>query len=183
MAGPCPGREMRAAFSSVARTLVVSGSCICLMSILGIAGVRLNLSLSLPVGLYVTSKAPQAPLVEFCPAEPAASLAVARRYRAPGNCPDGAAPLLKPIVAGPGDLVQMTPMGLAVNRTLLPNTRPRSTDAHGRLMVPWPYGTYSVASGTVWVASTFNCHSFDSRYFGPISIQSIRHHLRPLLTE
>jgi type IV secretory pathway protease TraF len=33
------------------------------------------------------------------------------------------------------------------------------------------------------VISSFNARSFDSRYFGPVPIASIRCHLRPLLTE
>ena len=41
----------------------------------------------------------RANLVEFCPAEPFADLAIERGYRDAGICRDGAAPLLKPVVA------------------------------------------------------------------------------------
>ena len=34
--------------------------------------------------------------------------------------------------------------------------------------------------GVVWVASTYNRGSYDSRYMGPISISQIRARLRPL---
>src|SRR6266404_5862589 len=47
---------------------------------------------------------------------------------------------------------------------------------------PWPYGTYKVEPGTVWVVSSFNSYSFDSRYYGAIPTSAIRHHLRPLWT-
>ena len=60
--------------------------------ICGFAGVRFNTSPSLPVGLYVTTTDRNANLVEFCPAEPFASLAIARGYRDRGTCRDGAAP-------------------------------------------------------------------------------------------
>jgi type IV secretory pathway protease TraF len=37
--------------------------------------------------------------------------------------------------------------------------------------------------GTVWVISSFNSRSFDSRYFGPIPASSIRSRLQALITE
>lgn len=53
------------------------------------AGIRVNTSPSLPIGLYRTTSDPRAKLVEFCPSEPSAALSVSRGYRARGNCPDG----------------------------------------------------------------------------------------------
>lgn len=166
-------------------TLIVFGSAgIVLMLFTAAAelGVRLNASPSLPVGLYITSADRTANLVEFCPAEPYASYAAARGYRSRGNCPDGAAPLMKPIVARPGDLVNLSRDGIAVNGHLLPNTSPRASDSLGRPLRAWSFGTYSVAVGTVWVASSYHPRSFDSRYLGPIRTTSIRSHVRPLLT-
>ena len=37
-------------------------------------------------------------------------------YRFRGNCPDGAEPLMKPIVAAVGDSVHVSPRGIAVKR-------------------------------------------------------------------
>lgn len=90
---------------------------------------------------------------------------------------------MKPIVARAGDRVAISSIGLAVNGRLLPNTAPRNADTQSRPMHPWPFGTYAVAPGTVWAASSHNARSFDSRYFGPVAISSISAHLRPLLTE
>ena len=148
----------------------------------GLAGLRINTSASLPVGLYITSSRSEANLVEFCPAEPFASLAVLRGYRDAGTCRDGATPLLKPVVAQAGDIVEVSGQGIAVNGRLLPNTSARSADTHGRPLPNWPFGQYVVAPGTVWVASSYEARSFDSRYFGPIPITSIRDRVRPLLT-
>ena len=50
----------------------------------------------------------RARLVEFCPSEPYATLARSRRYRGPGACSDGAMPLMKPVVAATGDLVEVS---------------------------------------------------------------------------
>jgi len=145
-------------------------------------GVRFNLTPSLPRGFYVVSNLPSANLIEFCPDEVAASISLSRRYRTAGACPDGGAPLLKPVVAFPGDRVVVGADGVRVNGQLLPNSAARFKDHLQRPLDPWPYGTYTVQPGTVWVVSSFNIYSFDSRYYGPIPMGSIRHHLRPLWT-
>ena len=145
-------------------------------------GIRFNLTPSLPRGFYITSHLPSANLVEFCPQGTAAAISLSRQYRTAGACPDGGAPLLKPAVAFPGDQVQVSADGIRVNGQLLPNSTGRFRDHLQRPLDPWPYGTYRVEPGTVWVISSFNSYSFDSRYYGAIPESSIRHHLRPLWT-
>ena len=146
-------------------------------------GIRLNTTSSLPLGLYLVTKDVSSNLVEFCPAVKEGALSLKREYRGKGSCPDGGEPLLKPIVARADDLVTIDEKGLSVNRVRLPNSRPLAKDAKGRLLKSWPSGTYPVKEGTVWVVSSFNLRSFDSRYFGPLTLKVVRHHLMPLLTE
>ncbi len=146
------------------------------------AGLRVNDSPSLPIGLYVVTSDPDATLVEFCPTAPYASLAAERGYRTKGSCPDGGAPLMKPIVAQAGDSVEVSSSGIVVNGRMLPNSAPLAVDTNGRALRHWPFGEYAVKPGTLWVVSSYNRRSFDSRYFGPITEAQIRHHLRPLLT-
>jgi len=149
----------------------------------GGAGVRLNLTASVPVGLYWVSSGPESHFLEFCPPEPFGSLSVERAYRTRSTaCPDGGEPLLKPVVAREGDFVEVSSKGISVNGSLIPNTGAKSHDTTGRPLSPWPLGFYLVTPGTVWVASSYNSRSFDSRYFGPICSSEIRHVLRPLLT-
>ena len=145
-------------------------------------GVRINTTESLPRGLYVTTARDTA-LVEFCPEEPFASMALQRGYRSQGSCRDGGMPLLKPVVAVPGDLVAFSDRGIGVNGRLLENTAPLSADSFGRALPVWPFGTYRVAPDEVWVASSYTPRSFDSRYFGPIPRTAIRERIRPLITE
>jgi conjugative transfer signal peptidase TraF len=147
-----------------------------------ILGIRFNLTPSLPRGLYIISDRSSANLVEFCPDGAAAAISLSRRYRNAGVCPDGGAPLLKPAVAFPGDQLEVSVDGIRVNGQMLPNSAGRFKDHLQRPLHPWPYGTYRVAPGTVWVVSSFNIYSFDSRYYGPIPESSIRHRLRPLWT-
>jgi conjugative transfer signal peptidase TraF len=163
----------------VALTAGIAG--IAVFQLCGWFGVRLNLSPSLPAGLYVRTNAP-ARLIEFCPDEPYASLAIQRGYRDEGICPDGAMPLLKPIVATSGDAVDLSAKGITVNGSLLRNSAPLRVDTKGRPLPAWHFGHYVVAPGTVWVASSYNARSFDSRYFGPVPTSSIRDFVRPLVT-
>ena len=162
--------------------IVAVGVSVFTFQLCGFLGIKINTSPSLPLGLYVGTSDPNANLIEFCPAEPFASLAIARGYRNEGTCPDGAAPLLKPIAAKPGDSVELSKRGIEVNGKLLPNTAPLEVDTKARPLTAWRFGCYTVQPGTVWVASSYNPRSFDSRYLGPIAVSSIRGRLRPLLT-
>ena len=148
-----------------------------------VADIRVNASSSLPIGLYRITTDRTANLIEFCPAEPFGSLSASRGYRGRGTCPDGAEPLLKPIAAVAGDLVNISATGITINGKLLGNSVPRSFDTNNRPLQHWPFGNYRVAPGIVWVISAYNARSFDSRYFGPISVSSIRAHLQPFITE
>jgi conjugative transfer signal peptidase TraF len=162
--------------------LISLGVGISVFVVCGLIGLRINSSPSLPIGLYLATRGDRANLVEFCPAEPFAGLASERGYRDPGACRDGGAPLLKPVVARVGDVVESSARGIRVNGRLLPNTAPIPMDTKGRALTPWPFGRYVVRPGTVWVASSFHPRSFDSRYFGPVQVSAIRDHVRPLLT-
>ncbi len=152
-----------------------------LFAITGIAGIRINTTLSLPIGLYVETDS-QSQLIEFCPSGVPAAISARRGYRGSGDCPDGAAPLLKPMVAHTGDAVQLTPEGISVNYHLLRNTAPLAFDTEHRPLEHFPFGRYVVGTDEVWVASSYNKRSFDSRYYGPVPKIQIRAHLRPLLT-
>jgi len=145
-------------------------------------GLRINTSPSLPIGLYIVTANRSAALVEFCPAEPFARLSLIRAYRDSGACQDGGAPLLKPVVAKAGDVVELSARGISVNGHLLANTAPLTKDTKGRLLEPWYFGQFHVTPGTVWVASSYHSRSFDSRYFGPVYTTAIRHRLKALLT-
>lgn len=169
--------------SRLARPIVVSVTTLtALFGLCAWAGLRLNSTGSLPLGIYIVSTAADANLVEFCPPEPYSQISVVRGYRNPGICPDGDDPLLKPVIAKPGDKVVFSELGLQINGVLLRNTAPRSRDSWGRPLPHFPFGTYQARSNSLWVASSYNSLSFDSRYFGPIPTGAIRNRLKALLT-
>lgn len=182
MPGPL-AKLIRTHIGGVGRCALVGlGVVVGIFQTFRLCGIRINTSPSLPVGLYLVTADTRANLVEFCPAEPFATLALRRGYRDRGVCTDGGAPLLKPVVAAAGDFVELSTLGISVNGVLLPKTAPLSKDAKGRVLEAWPSGRYPVAPGTVWVSSSYDPRSFDSRYFGPIPTTAIRHRLRAFLT-
>ena len=89
---------------------------------------------------------------------------------------------MKPVIAEAGDLVELSADGISVNGAVVPNTQPLIRDSSGRPLMPWTFGRFTVAPGTVWVASSYHVRSYDTRYFGPIPTTAIVAHVRPLLT-
>lgn len=118
----------------------------------------------------------------LAPDSGAAQLAVERGYLAAGQCPGGFAPLLKQIVAIPGDTVTLTDDQVCINDVLLRGSRALSEDSAGRPLFPYPRGTYRVPPGEYWLFATNLPQSFDSRYFGPVPESSILTSLVPVVT-
>ena len=153
---------------------------------LGAAGVRPNWTPSLPVGLYLVRTRPASwtpardDIVRVCPPRAAAALALARGYLAPGACPSGTVPLLKPVAAVAGDTVTVTAEDVRVNGRRVASG-PLARDSQGRPLVAMAPSAYPVAPGTVWLLSTYNAASFDSRYYGPVPTSLIDGTARPLI--
>ena len=157
-------------FVLVAVAPAIAASSIVLL--LGVFGIRLNLaSNSLPPGLYRIVPAGKGSDLLICPTGVAEKVSIEREYRIKSfGCGDGYAPLLKPIAARAGDTVTLSEAGVTVNGKLLPNSKQYPKDGIGRPMPLAPFGTYTVNPGTVWVISSYNRFSFDSRYFGPVRL-------------
>jgi len=157
-------------FVLVAVAPAIAASSIVLL--LGVFGIRLNIaSNSLPPGLYRIVPAGKGSDLLVCPTGVAETVSIEREYRVKSfGCGDGYAPLLKPIAARAGDTVTLSQAGVAVNGKLLQNSKQYPKDGIGRPMPMVPFGTYAVLPGTVWVISSYNRFSFDSRYFGPVNL-------------
>lgn len=146
---------------------------------LHVAGYRWNETASLPPGLWRLTDAPLGDLrgriVFFCPPNtPVMHEARDRGYLNDGPCPGRLEPLFKPIVAVAGDRVTIGAEGVRVNgAALLHNSAPAAADGVGRELPQIPAGDYTVAEGEAWAVSGYTALSFDSRYFGPIQIDSI----------
>lgn len=148
------------------------------------AGLWINTTDSMPLGFWrQTSSQTVRPgdVVLLClPKTPATELGRARGYIAPGSCPTGQEVLLKPIAATAGDVVMVSAGAISVNGQVLANSGQLPRDSQGRPLPAFPAGTYRVPAGQVWLVSSHNPRSFDSRYFGPVPATVIRTNVRPV---
>jgi conjugative transfer signal peptidase TraF len=140
----------------------------------------------MPVGLYRSRPGADASalvagtIVAVCLPDRLAMWGRRRGYLMHGRCPDGVAPIGKPIFAASGDTVTVTSSGLARNCILTADTRPLVHDRAGRSLLRIPFGTYPVALGQLWLVSTHTASSWDSRYFGPVPAADVIAVLRPI---
>lgn len=146
------------------------------------AGFRLNLTDSMPAGLYrETRNLPSRDdLASFCLAPDIRTDVPASRYLQRSLlCPNGLQPLLKKVVALPGDRLDVLPCGLFINGRVIPDSEIRTEDSKGRKLVS------RLVPGLVpegmALALGDKAGSFDGRYFGFIPLRSCRRVI-PIIT-
>lgn len=130
----------------------------------------LNDSTCEPVGIYKLTGSPyplrDGELVEVQLPSPITNPAVAEglRYRwFPKN-----EPWIKEIVALPGQTVKLSRAGVWVDGHYLPNSRvDRRTPDQKHAIIHYPFGTYTLKAGQVWLYAPGN-YAFDSAYYGPV---------------
>lgn len=174
---------MMRARQGVAVPAVVAGVILAVLAASAAAGVRVNLTPSMPRGLWWVVDAPisRGTVVVACLPDQAGTREAARRgYLRAGSCPGGTEPLVKPLAAIAGDVVTVTKRGLAVNSVPLPGTAPLAEDETGRALQAVPAGSYRVAAGEVWLLSGHDPRSYDSRYFGAVPAANVQGVARPL---
>jgi conjugative transfer signal peptidase TraF len=166
----------------LATGLLVGGLGIGVQWLFGVSGLWINVTRSLPIGLYRMVREPvrRGSYVIVCPPAWAGALARARGYLWRGPCPGRVARLGKQVIAVAGDTVELTDSGFTVNGQRVPHSTPLTQDARGRLL-PTLRGHWVVSPTGVWLWAGWNARSFDSRYFGPISTSDIRAAVRPLI--
>src|SRR5512135_1044615 len=140
------------------------------LEVAGTVGYRLNLSPSMPRGIWRVIAGPAAAyqrgqVVAVCPP-------VNAPFLPRGSCPLGMQPLLKQLVALPGDVVTVTPAGVRVNDgSLLPHSAPLSHASNGQPL-PQQVGTWRLTG--YWLYGADSPRSFDSRYFGAVPVTSLQ---------
>ena len=148
------------------------------------AGFRLNLSSSIPWGIYRVSDTPivRGDIVEYCPPNQAIfQMAKARGYLLSGfSCPNFYSPVFKPIASISGDEIAINEGGVWVNGIWLRNSKPSFRDAKGRALIPQNIPKSKVLSGQILLASSYSARSFDGRYFGLVPATGVRAKLLPL---
>lgn len=148
------------------------------------AGLRVNTTGSIPVGLYRLTHAPveKGQYVIFCPPDrPLFREAQKRGYIGAGFCPGGLGDMMKKILAAKGDQVTFTPDGVKVNDVLVPFSKPLNADPSGRIL-PRLSGTASLTDGQYLLMTDRSSVSFDGRYFGVVTSSQIQAVLKPVIT-
>lgn len=146
-----------------------------------LAGLHINYTRSAPVGIWIEQPAvslKHGSMISICPPDvPIVKDLTQQGQLSPGDCKGtGAMPLLKPVAAMEGDMVRIrSDEPVYINGSVVLNSLPASG------LKSWPDGDYKVPKGEIWVFSDYSDRSFDSRYFGPVSISSIRAEVKPLL--
>lgn len=97
-----------------------------------------------------------------------------------GTC-DGMLPLLKEIIAVPGDDVVLTNDSISVNGKTY-NFPTHDSDRNGNLISAYPRGHYPHTTG-YWLLGTADLRSWDSRYWGAIPRVLIKNGLLPIFTQ
>lgn len=150
------------------------------------SGVRINLSSSIPEGLYrerdlSSERLHRGDAVLACLPSRVARFGRERGYLPRGPCPGGAMPVGKMVLALSGDTVIVDEDGLRVNGVRMAGSQPRHVDHRGRPLPQLAHGAYFVGADQLWLGSRSEA-GFDSRYFGPISTATIVGSLLPLWT-
>lgn len=158
-------------------------ACLLLAAILAL-GLHVNFSSSAPRGLYrtVAGYSTRGSWVVACVDPQAAALARARGYLGPGPCAGGVQPVLKPVVAVAGDVVEIEPEAVTINGQRLPSSSTAPGDSLGRELRHVAWGRYVVGADELWLVSTRVPNSWDSRYLGPISTAQVWSVARPVWT-
>ncbi|HAU0967552.1 TPA: conjugative transfer signal peptidase TraF [Legionella pneumophila] len=159
--------------------LSILSAVILLMAI----GFRINLTDSIPIGLYrITSiNNLKNNFVIFCPEDkPAFQLARDRGYIDSGLCPGGYGYLMKKIVAIKGDKISITDEGVFVNHQRISFSKPISTDGMNRPLPQWRTRDYQLKEDEILTMTNQSAWSFDSRYYGPVHMGQIKGMITPV---
>jgi conjugative transfer signal peptidase TraF len=172
--------------SRVCHPIVIVGVCLALgLAIAHYAGLRLNTTHSIPLGLYRMSNDPivNGASVLWCPPErPEFDLAKERGYIGAGFCPGGYGNMMKKVVASHQDVVSVTDEGVMINGILIPASQPFEVDSMGRSLPRFRVTDHRLASSELLLMSDTNSRSFDARYFGPIHRDHIQSLIHPIWT-
>ncbi len=158
-------------------------SLISIVLLLMAMGFRVNLTESIPIGLYRITNAGtiKNAYVIFCPDNrDAFKQALDRGYIDHGLYCGGYGYLMKKVVAIADDILSVTPEGVFVNQTLIPYSRPKLTDGMNRVLPQWHVLNYRLKEDEVMTMTSQSEWSFDGRYYGLVHLRQIKGMITPV---
>ncbi len=147
------------------------------------ADFRVNLTPSYPLGLWrietLNRDVRVGDRIFICPPlTDAFRQARERGYVWRGLCAGGLTPLIKTVVALPGQSIEIG-ASVVIDGLALPQSAIQPRDGSGRELTPYPGGV--VPPNRLFLFSTFR-GSYDSRYFGPIPAAGVLGLAKPVFT-
>lgn len=158
-------------------------STISLALLLASVGFRINVTNSIPIGLYrITGlKIYKNAFVIFCPEERLAfQQARDRGYIDSGHCSGGYGYLMKKVVATKGDKISVTSEGVFVNHRRLPFSKPLLSDGVKRPLPQWRRIDYQLKKDELLTMTSQSKWSFDARYYGLVHIGQVKGMITPV---
>lgn len=150
--------------------------------VIQLMGLMINVTPSMPKGIYIKENAAiqKGSIVAACLAPEFESIGLERRYLGKGGRCQGIDPVIKKVIAVPGDTVDLQNQFIQVNgiRYDYPTYQ---KDSQNRPMLIYPRGVYQPTTG-YWLIGTQDSRSWDSRYWGPVKSSQILMVLKPVLT-
>ncbi len=158
---------------------------IMLFALMGIFHMRFNFTPSMPIGFYYQVAHPgilqRGQTVEVCLPEIIGEQGLERGYLNEGSCEGGFEPVIKELIATPGDKIQITQEGIWVNQIFYyaPFIK---FDMHGYAMSSYPI-KFIKSTNQYWLYGANDPeYSWDSRFYGGVDRENIQGVIRPFLT-
>jgi len=144
-------------------------------------GLIINVTPSITRGVYMKSakEIKHGDIVAFCLSEPYKSIGLKSQYIEKGRNCDGTDPLIKEVIAIPGDKVILSNTFITINNKKYPY-KTLFMDSNGHNLAYYPRGTYF--SSGYWLIGSNSPKSWDSRYWGPINTHQVLYKVIPIFT-
>lgn len=136
-----------------------------------------NVSESAPLGLYRLQPAGKLAVTDLVAVEPPEPLAT---FLVEGGYLPRGVPMLKRVLALPGQMVCREGLTIAVDRVAMGEARER--DGSGRLLPVWQ-GCRVVAGGELFLMNWQSPDSLDGRYVGPLPASAVIGRALPVWTD
>lgn len=167
------------------KCLLLGLSVFVVIFIIKIAGIRFNYTNSMPIGFYIkikTSTIRDGDIVAACLPDDIALIGMRNHYLARGSCKNGSVPVLKKLIAVPGDSVSLNNQFITVNGiSYLAPRQPKDNHGH-RVEKIFKNKRYSHTSMYWLYGANDPFDSWDSRYYGGVTRQHIIGVYKSLLT-
>lgn len=136
------------------------------LAIVQVLGVTINITPSMKEGIYIraSGKIKRGDIVSACLSDPYKTIGLKNSYIQKGTKCNGADPVIKQVIAIPGDNVVLDKNYIKVNGVTfyLPT---KIKDSNGKNLNTYPRGKYFNTKG-YWLVGTNSANSWDSRYWG-----------------